>query len=68
MTVFEKNERVGGLLRYGIPDFKMEKYHIDRRVAQMEAEGVTFRTGVLVGELPERHEGHLAPRRNGQPR
>ena len=52
VTVFEKNERVGGLLRYGIPDFKMEKYHIDRRVAQMEAEGVTFRTGVLVGELP----------------
>ena len=52
VTVFEKNERVGGLLRYGIPDFKMEKYHINRRVAQMEAEGVTFRTGVLVGELP----------------
>lgn len=53
VTVFEKNERVGGLLRYGIPDFKMEKIHIDRRVAQMEAEGVTFRTGVLVGALPE---------------
>ena len=53
VTVFEKNERVGGLLRYGIPDFKMEKHHIDRRVSQMEAEGVTFRTGVLVGELPE---------------
>ncbi|WP_293912627.1 glutamate synthase subunit beta [Deinococcus sp.] len=52
VTVFEKNERVGGLLRYGIPDFKMEKVHIDRRVSQMEAEGVTFRTGVLVGELP----------------
>ena len=49
VTVFEKNDRVGGLLRYGIPDFKMEKHHIDRRVAQMEAEGVTFRTGVLVG-------------------
>ncbi|NDF04151.1 MAG: FAD-dependent oxidoreductase, partial [Betaproteobacteria bacterium] len=43
VTVFEKNDRVGGLLRYGIPDFKMEKSHIDRRVAQMEAEGVTFR-------------------------
>jgi glutamate synthase (NADPH/NADH) small chain len=53
VTVFEKNDRVGGLLRYGIPDFKMEKSHIDRRVAQMEAEGVVFRTGVLVGELPE---------------
>ena len=49
VTVFEKNDRVGGLLRYGIPDFKLEKAHIDRRVAQLEAEGVTFRTGVLVG-------------------
>ena len=48
VTVFEKNDRVGGLLRYGIPDFKMEKRHIDRRVEQMQAEGVTFRTGVLV--------------------
>ena len=53
VTVFEKNDRIGGLLRYGIPDFKMEKTHIDRRVEQMEAEGVTFRTGVLVGALPE---------------
>ncbi len=53
VTVFEKNDRVGGLLRYGIPDFKMEKTHIDRRVSQMEAEGVRFRTGVLVGNLPE---------------
>ena len=52
VTVFEKNDRVGGLLRYGIPDFKMEKSHIDRRVAQMQAEGVVFRTGVLVGEWP----------------
>ncbi|SMP53287.1 glutamate synthase subunit beta [Noviherbaspirillum suwonense] len=50
VTVFEKNDRVGGLLRYGIPDFKMEKSHIDRRVEQMKAEGVTFRTGVLVGK------------------
>ena len=49
VTLFEKNDRVGGLLRYGIPDFKMEKTHIDRRVKQMEAEGVTFRTGVFVG-------------------
>ncbi|WP_135230274.1 glutamate synthase subunit beta [Deinococcus fonticola] len=54
VTVFEKNDRVGGLLRYGIPDFKMEKHHIDRRVAQMEAEGVTFRTGVLVGAWDEK--------------
>ncbi len=53
VTVFEKNDRVGGLMRYGIPDFKMEKSHIDRRVAQMEAEGVVFRTGVLVGAMPE---------------
>ena len=53
VTVFEKNSRIGGLLRYGIPDFKMEKTHIDRRIAQMEAEGVTFRTGVLVGVIPE---------------
>jgi glutamate synthase (NADPH/NADH) small chain len=52
VTVFEKNSRIGGLLRYGIPDFKMEKSHIDRRVEQMQAEGVEFRTGVLVGELP----------------
>ena len=53
VTVFEKNDRVGGLLRYGIPDFKMEKSHIDRRVQQMEAEGVVFRTGVLIAALPE---------------
>jgi glutamate synthase (NADPH/NADH) small chain len=49
VTVFEKNVRVGGLLRHGIPDFKLEKSLIDRRVEQMEAEGVTFRTNVLVG-------------------
>ena len=52
VTVFEKNDRVGGLLRYGIPDFKMEKSHIDRRVEQMQAEGVVFKTGVLVGNWP----------------
>ena len=52
VTVFEKNNRIGGLLRYGIPDFKMEKSHIDRRIVQMQAEGVVFRTGVLVGALP----------------
>ena len=50
VTVFEKNDRIGGLLRYGIPDFKMEKSHIDRRVEQMKAEGVTFRTSVFVGK------------------
>ncbi|MEQ1683779.1 MAG: glutamate synthase subunit beta [Burkholderiaceae bacterium] len=53
VTLFEKNDAIGGLLRYGIPDFKMEKTHIDRRVAQMQAEGVTMRTGVLVGKLPD---------------
>jgi glutamate synthase (NADPH) small chain len=52
VTLFEKNDRVGGLLRYGIPDFKMEKTHIDRRVEQMQAEGVTFKTGVMVASLP----------------
>ena len=49
VVVFERADRIGGLLRYGIPDFKMEKHHIDRRVAQMEAEGVVFRTSVDVG-------------------
>lgn len=53
VTVYEKNDRVGGLLRYGIPDFKMEKTHIDRRVEQMQAEGVVFKTGVLVGAWPK---------------
>ena len=49
MTVFERDDRIGGLLRYGIPEFKMEKRHIDRRLAQMEAEGTVFRAGVNVG-------------------
>ena len=49
VTVFERESRIGGLLRYGIPDFKMEKHLIDRRIEQMEAEGVTFRTGVSIG-------------------
>ncbi len=53
VTLFEKNDAIGGLLRYGIPDFKLEKSHIERRVEQMKAEGVSFRTGVLVGHLPE---------------
>ena len=53
VTVFEKNSRIGGLLRYGIPDFKFEKSHIDRRVEQMQAEGVVFKAGVLVGAMPE---------------
>ncbi|MFN4113655.1 MAG: glutamate synthase subunit beta [Sphingomonadaceae bacterium] len=49
VTVFEKNDRIGGLLRYGIPDFKMEKQLINRRAVQMEAEGVTFKTSAEVG-------------------
>ncbi len=53
VTLFEKNDRIGGLLRYGIPDFKMEKSHIDRRAEQLVAEGVTIKTGVMVGHLPE---------------
>ena len=49
VTVFERADRIGGLLRYGIPEFKMEKRHLDRRLEQMEAEGTEFRTGVNVG-------------------
>jgi glutamate synthase (NADPH/NADH) small chain len=50
VVVFEKDDRVGGLLRYGIPDFKLEKSVLDRRLAQLAAEGVEFQTGVVVGE------------------
>jgi glutamate synthase (NADPH/NADH) small chain len=49
VTVFEKQDRPGGLLRYGIPDFKLEKTHIDRRIDQMQAEGVVFRVGICIG-------------------
>ena len=53
VTVFEKHDRIGGLLRYGIPDFKLQKYVVDRRLAQLVAEGVEFRTGINVGvDLP----------------
>jgi NAD(P)H-dependent glutamate synthase small subunit len=50
VVVFEKDERIGGLLRYGIPDFKLEKCVIDRRLEQLTAEGVEFQTGVIAGE------------------
>lgn len=50
VTVFERDDRIGGLMRYGIPEFKMEKAILDRRLAQMEAEGTVFRTGVNVGK------------------
>src|SRR5512146_1652040 len=49
VTVFEKNDRIGGLLRYGIPDFKLEKSHIDRRLEQLRGAGVKLRSGVFVG-------------------
>ena len=49
MVVFERADRIGGLLRYGIPEFKMEKHHLDRRLEQMKQEGTEFRTGVEVG-------------------
>ncbi|MEY3561418.1 MAG: hypothetical protein RL068_570, partial [Actinomycetota bacterium] len=65
VAVYERDDRIGGLLRYGIPDFKMEKHHVDRRVAQMEAEGTRFRTGVNIGvdiswdELQRRYDAVL---------
>ena len=49
VTVYEKNEKAGGLLRYGIPDFKLPKDLIDRRIKQMQAEGVAFKFGTAVG-------------------
>lgn len=53
VTVFERNDKIGGLLRYGIPDFKLEKWVLDRRLAVMEAEGIHFQTGIQVGkDLP----------------
>jgi glutamate synthase (NADPH/NADH) small chain len=69
VVVFEKNDRIGGLLRYGIPDFKMEKSHIDRRMEQMAAEGVSFRAGVYVGNqrpgkgVPDWATGTIAPQK-----
>jgi glutamate synthase (NADPH/NADH) small chain len=56
VTVFERDDRIGGLLRYGIPEFKMEKRFLDRRLALLEAEGIIFRTGAHIGvTLPVRH-------------
>ena len=60
VVVFEKNDRAGGLLRYGIPDFKLEKTHIDRRLEQMRAEGVEFRTNHVIGTAPS-GAGNAAP-------
>ena len=55
-VVFEKDDRIGGLLRYGIPDYKIEKWVVDRRIAIMEEEGVEFRTNAHVGENPTTEE------------
>jgi glutamate synthase (NADPH/NADH) small chain len=74
VTVFEKSDRIGGLLRYGIPEFKMEKAILDRRLALLEAEGVVFRTGVNVGVdvtaewLRDSHDAVLLAGGAGQPR
>lgn len=57
VSLFEKSNRIGGLLRYGIPDFKMEKSHIDRRLAQMEAEGVEFYPSTYVGHPDDAEDG-----------
>jgi glutamate synthase (NADPH/NADH) small chain len=61
VVLFEKSDRIGGLLRYGIPDFKMEKWLIDRRMEQMQAEGVEFRTGVCIGTQKELAAGVSNP-------
>jgi glutamate synthase (NADPH/NADH) small chain len=67
VTVFEKNDRAGGLLRYGIPDFKLEKQIVDRRLDQMVAEGVEFRSGVCIGKqapgkgVPNDAKNYLPP-------
>jgi glutamate synthase (NADPH/NADH) small chain len=74
VTVFEKSDRIGGLLRYGIPEFKMEKRHLDRRLAVMEVEGVVFRAGINVGvdvpahRLREDYDAVLLAGGAGQPR
>jgi glutamate synthase (NADPH/NADH) small chain len=74
VAVFERDDRIGGLLRYGIPDFKMEKIHIDKRIAQMEAEGTRFRAGVNIGvditweELRSRFDAVLVATGSTKPR
>jgi glutamate synthase (NADPH) small chain len=74
VTVFESSPRIGGLLRYGIPDFKLEKYVLDRRLAQIEAEGVRFETAVTIGEdmsvryLCRSHDAVLLALGAGEPR
>ena len=67
VTVFERAEKPGGLLRYGIPEFKMEKAVLDRRLAQMEAEGVTFVCSTSVGGRPQGQGGQGQGRRRSSP-
>lgn len=74
VTVFEKDEKIGGILRYGIPDFKLEKWVIDRRLEQMKAEGVKFEPNVFIGEdisvryLKKTHDSILLTMGAGEPR
>ena len=74
VTVFERDDRIGGLLRYGIPEFKMEKRFLDRRIALMEAEGVLFRTGTTIGtdvsaeQIRNEYDAVLLAGGAGQPR
>ncbi len=74
VAVFERDDRIGGLLRYGIPDFKMEKHHLDQRLGQMQAEGTRFRAGVNIGvditwpELIERYDAVVIATGAPQPR
>ena len=67
VVVLERADRIGGLLRYGIPEFKMEKRHLDRRIAQMEAEGTEFRTNAG-GRREHRHRGPARVERRHRPR
>ena len=62
VVIFEKSNRIGGLLRYGIPDFKMENYNIDRRIDQMEKEGVIFEKSVLVGKVSQKDAKNFSGR------
>ena len=74
VTLFEKNKKIGGLLRYGIPDFKLEKTVIDRRIEQMKSEGIVFETNVIIGEdisiryLKEKFDAVLLTVGAGEPR
>lgn len=74
VVLFEKSQKIGGLLRYGIPDFKLDKYVLDRRIEQMKAEGLQFETGVNVGEdlsihyLKQKYDAVLITVGAGQPR